>query len=215
MGAYKLVIFDFDGTLADSFGWFMKSIHVIAQRYHFKVPDLDQMDELRGYSSRQMMAYLGIAWWKLPLMVHQMRRMMNEQVNEVKPFPGAAQLLRDLHDAAVEIAIVTSNSQKNVEAILGPESMALVGAISCGTALYSKHVRFNRVLKQCGCAPGAALCVGDEIRDAEAATASGIDFLGVAWGFTTPAGLQKYTRLPICTHIEEILAIATGEMGAT
>lgn len=210
MQAYKLVIFDFDGTLADSFGWFMRSVHSVAQRYHFTPPDLDRLDELRGYSSGQLMARFGVSWWKLPLIVRHMRQLMNEQINEIKPFPGVEQLLRDLNAAAIDIAIVTSNSEKNVKAILGPQNMALVRAHSCGAALYGKQRRFRNILKQCGYSPEETLCVGDEIRDAEASTTSGIDFLGVGWGFTKPSALQKYTRLKICDSIGEIFTVATG-----
>ncbi|MFN8443099.1 MAG: HAD hydrolase-like protein [Caldilineaceae bacterium] len=212
MAAYKLVIFDFDGTLADSFGWFMRSVHSVAQRFHFTPPDLDRLEELRGYSSRQLMAQFGIAWWKLPFIIHHMRRLMNEQVSEIKPFPGVDELLHTLTNTAIDIAIVTSNSEKNVKAVLGTQNMALVRASSYGAALYGKQRRFSTLLKQCRCLPTDALCVGDEIRDAEAAAACGIDFLGVAWGFTKPSELQKYTRLKICDSVEEILTVATGNL---
>ncbi len=34
-GPYRLVVFDFDGTLADSFPWFARVINDVADRYRF------------------------------------------------------------------------------------------------------------------------------------------------------------------------------------
>ena len=76
--------------------------------------------------------------------------------------------------------------------------------------MYGKQARFRQVLRKHGCSPADALSVGDEIRDAEASTASGIDFLGVAWGFTKPEALQKHTNKVICTNFDELLAVAKG-----
>lgn len=210
MKTYKLVIFDFDGTLADSFPWFLKTINAVALRYHFKQIDPEQIDNLRALSGRELMAHLGIPWWKLPFVANAMRRSMKQQVGAIKPFAGVDKLLYDLHGAGIEIAIVTSNSQENVQAVLTPETLSLVSTLSCGAAMYGKQARFRQVLRKHGCSPADALSVGDEIRDAEASTASGIDFLGVAWGFTKPEALQKHTNKVICTNFDELLAVAKG-----
>lgn len=206
---YKLVIFDFDGTLADSFPWFLKISNSIAQRYRFKSIDLNRLDEFRGYSGRQMMKELGIPWWKVPFIGNALRRQMGRATHEIKPFDGAQKLLQQLHQAGVEIAVVTSNSRQNVEAILGADTLALITTIEGGAGMYGKKRKFKRVLKKHGCASADALSVGDEIRDAEASAACGIDFLGVAWGFTHAKELQKYTKLKICENFDEILSRIT------
>jgi phosphoglycolate phosphatase len=51
------------------------------------------------------------------------------------------------------------------------------------------------------------LCVGDEIRDAEAARAVGLDFIGVSWGYTKPEALQPHSKEPLFSTPEEILAL--------
>lgn len=206
---YKLVIFDFDGTLADSFPWFLNAINSMAQRYRFKPIDLNRLDEFRGYSGRQMMKELGIPWWKVPFIANELRRQMRQVAHQIKPFDGAETLLHQLHEAGIEIAIVTSNSRQNVEAILGAETLALITTIEGGAAMYGKKRKFRSVLKKHDYTAADALSIGDEIRDAEASSACGIDFIGVTWGFTHADELQKYTKLKICGTIDELLSRIT------
>ena len=48
---YTLVIFDFDGTLADSFPWFVKVFDTLAERYHFRRIMEQKGATLRGLSA--------------------------------------------------------------------------------------------------------------------------------------------------------------------
>ena len=64
---YRLAIFDFDGTLADSFPFFLSVFNTIADRHAFRRIDIEHAGELRHYSVRQMMDHVGLPAWKLPL----------------------------------------------------------------------------------------------------------------------------------------------------
>ena len=57
--------------------------------------------------------------------------------------------------------------------------------------MFGKAAKFRRVLRMAGVSPEQALCIGDEIRDLEAARAAGVDFGAVAWGYTNAEALQK------------------------
>ena len=56
--AYKLVIFDLDGTLADTFPWFLSVLNGVADRYRFKRIEKHEVERLRGYSARQIIRHL-------------------------------------------------------------------------------------------------------------------------------------------------------------
>jgi len=49
---YKLAIFDFDGTLADSFPFFLTTVNELAGIHKFKRIDSAELDTLRRYSAR-------------------------------------------------------------------------------------------------------------------------------------------------------------------
>lgn len=52
---YKLVIFDFDGTLADSLAFFMETINLLADRYKFKKITSSEADALRGLDAKAVL----------------------------------------------------------------------------------------------------------------------------------------------------------------
>ena len=56
---YKLVIFDFDGTLADSAEWVARTINQVADRYRFKRIAYDEFATLRGRDNRAIIRHLG------------------------------------------------------------------------------------------------------------------------------------------------------------
>ena len=57
MNRFDLVIFDFDGTLADSAAWFRANVNHIAQRYRFRQVTPDELESLRGISSAMNLSH--------------------------------------------------------------------------------------------------------------------------------------------------------------
>lgn len=206
MSRYRLAMFDFDGTLADSFGWFAATLREITPRYRLTPLDDAQLQALRGLESRAIMQRLGLPWWKLPLLTREMRRRMRNDIGGIVPFDGVGELLSSLKSQGVAIAIVTSNSPGNVRAVLGEQAMSHVDALEGDISIFGKQSRLARTLKRFGCVPGDAVYVGDEIRDAQAASALGMDFIGVAWGYTRAEALQAHTRHKVCADSHQLLA---------
>lgn len=116
---YRLAIFDFDGTLADSFPFFTRVFNQLAQRHGFKELDSDLAPSLRGYSARQMMNHVGMPSWKLPFVAKDFIALMRENVAAIKPFADVDDVLSHLVHGGVAVAIVSSNSYDNVSAVLG------------------------------------------------------------------------------------------------
>ena len=54
----------------------------------------------------------------------------------------------------------------------------------------------------------SVLCVGDEMRDAEAAKELGLDFAAVAWGYTNPAQLAQLPGVKMCQDTFDVLSLA-------
>src|SRR5262245_12535521 len=128
----KLVIFDFDGTLADTFPWFMRIINDVADRYDFKRIEPHDVELLRGMSAAEIMAHLGVPRWKLPLIAGHMRKRKAREIGETRLFAGVDRMFARLCDARVKIAVVSSNSEANVRAILGPELAVRITCFECG-----------------------------------------------------------------------------------
>ena len=201
---YKLAIFDFDGTLADTLPAFAGHFAAASEHFSFRSIQPEEIDALRQLSARQIIAHLGIPLWKLPLIARFIHRRMQTEVATLRLFPGADAMLRDLRAAGLTIAILSSNSEPNVRAILGPDSAALIASFECGAALFGKARRFRRILKQTGIAAAEAIYIGDEIRDHEAATTARIAFGAVTWGYTKPEALRKLHPTLVFTQLSDI-----------
>ena len=179
----KLIIFDFDGTLADTFPSFVRVFDQAADKYGFKRLDRARQGDLRGSDARQIMAHHDIPLWKVPAIARFMRVRMADDIANIKLFAGVDLALRDLHAQGVLLTILTSNSPGNVRAVLGQELLALFSHVECGASLFGKAAKVRKVLAATGIAPEHAMLIGDEIRDAKAAADAGVDFGAVAWGF--------------------------------
>jgi phosphoglycolate phosphatase len=187
---YRLAIFDFDGTLADSFPFFLSVFNTIADRHAFRRIDVARAGELRHLGVRQMMDHVGMPAWKLPLASKTFMAMMQDSAHAISLFDGIADALRHLHDRGVVLTVVSSNSEHNVRAVLGPELAALVARFDCGMSVFGKASRIRAVLKACGVAPVDALYIGDQTTDAEAARKAGVAFGAVHWGYATIEALR-------------------------
>ena len=88
--SYRLAIFDFDGTLADSFPFLLSVFNRIADEHGFKRIDVTQIERLRHYGTREMMRHVGMPAWKLPLAAASFKTLMRENAGQVRLFPVTA-----------------------------------------------------------------------------------------------------------------------------
>jgi phosphoglycolate phosphatase len=190
--SFKLVIFDFDGTLADSLPWLLDAFDQVADRYRFKRLERGEIDELRHFGARHLLAHHRVPTWKLPLIMRHLRSLMRRDIATIRPIPGVEEALRALAAKGIELGLLTSNSRENVTRVLGPETSALFRYWECGSSLFGKTARLRKLLRVTRYARDEVIFLGDEIRDAEAARGALIPFGAVAWGFTHLSSLATY-----------------------
>jgi len=186
---YSLVIFDLDGTLVDSFPWFLRNVNAIADRFGFHRIAEDEVEALRHAGSRELLKRLEVPLWKLPAIARHMRRLKSEQASEFALFDGVGAMLRNFSDAGIRMALVSSDSEANARLVLG-ESAALFSDFDCSASLFGKPAKFRRILKRAGVVPAQAIAIGDETRDIEAARAAGIACGAVTWGYAAAKALR-------------------------
>jgi phosphoglycolate phosphatase len=200
---YRLVIFDFDGTLADSLPWFRASFHDMVARFNLTPVPVEEMEGLRGLSAREIMARLNVSTWQLPAIVSDMRKRKLAAASEISLFKGIPAMLTELQRLGIEAAIVSSDSEASVRQVLGPAA-SLITRFDCGAAVFGKHWKFRRVARKLGAKPSETICIGDEIRDIEAAKAAGMDSGAVAWGYAVPSALLAAGPTHLFNSVEEM-----------
>jgi phosphoglycolate phosphatase len=201
---YALVIFDLDGTLADSFPWFLRTLNDVADRFRFRrVPDAD-VEKLRHFSTRELLAYLQVPSWKLPSIVRHMRKLKADPSANIALFDGVDTLLRTLAERGVQLALVSSDSEANAKHKLG-DLAALFSYFDCAASLFGKPAKFRRVIRRAKVTPSQVIAIGDETRDIEAARAVGIACGAVCWGYAAPEALKARKPDFVFERMEEIV----------
>ena len=205
---YSLAIFDLDGTLADSFPWFLRTINDVADRFNFRRVADDEIEALRHASSREILARLEVPLWKLPAIARHARRLKAEAAAEIPLFAGVETMLQTLAGNGVQLALVTSDSEAKAREKLGA-SAALFAHFDCAASLFGKPAKFRRVIRRAGVEPGRVIAIGDEVRDIEAARAVGIACGAVSWGYAAPAALRALAPDHMFAQMEEIADVVS------
>lgn len=208
--AYRLVIFDFDGTLADSADWFISMVNQVAEKFRFRKITEEEIEMLRGRSSREVVAYMKVPAWKMPFIARHTRKLVAENISEMSLFPGADQMLMSLADRGIMIALVSSNAEANVRKILGPTCADLISHYACGASIFGKSPKFREVLRRTKVAKSEVISIGDETRDIEAATDVGLASGAVTWGYTRPDILANHKPTYLLDTMDQVIETVAG-----
>lgn len=195
----KIVIFDFDGTLANSFPWFIKRINQVAEIFRFHKVTPGEIENLRAMSVDDILKYLGISLFKLPFIILYLKWLMRKEASEITLFEGVSSLFKVLHQHQIRIIVLSSNARKNVQLILG-DLEPMVMAYYCGAGMRAKETHFKKIKKHY---PSAQIIsVGDEPRDLLAAQKSLVNHLNVSWGYATKEAFAEQEMIDSWPELE-------------
>lgn len=186
----RAFVFDFDGTLADSFAWFLDAYDEAAAALGLMPIPRAEVPALRHLPPRALLRRFGVPAWRIPQVAARIRALQARDIARIGLFPGVPEMLVGLAERGIALAIVTSNTENNVRAVLGGALAARFTHCACGVAVLGKGVRLRRVLRRAGVAPAEAIAIGDELRDLEAAKDQQIPFGAVTWGYADPEALR-------------------------
>jgi phosphoglycolate phosphatase len=206
MPPYALAIFDFDGTLADSWRLMGQGIIDAADRFGYRRPSPEEAQALRGLDNRAVMRALGVRMWQLPAIASHMRTVAAEQCDQIALFPGVDTLLTGLSAHGIRVAVVSSNSETTIRRVLGPRSASLVADYACGASLFGKARKFARVVATARVDGARAIGIGDEARDIAAARQAGIASGAVTWGYATRDLLVSCSPTHVFDSVDEVMA---------
>ncbi len=114
----KTIIFDFDGTLANTFNLLKNIFNKLAPKYGYLKMDDAQLENMRGLGARQVFKYLNLNWIKIPFWVFDAKKEMSKHISNAKTFDKLPEVLKELKNKNYKLGILTSNSLKNVEPFL-------------------------------------------------------------------------------------------------
>ncbi|WP_309398120.1 HAD hydrolase-like protein [Cerasicoccus maritimus] len=200
------VVFDFDGTLADTFNDAVKLYNRLAPVYGYKPVTEKELPHARNLTLKQFIREYDIPRMKIPSMVREGRRIFGKRMGEIQPIAGMPEVLRELRPQVEVLGILTSNAKANVRAFLEKEDLAFFDFISTTTKLGGKAKNLKAIMKTFTLKPEEIIFIGDECRDLKAAAKAEVLAVGVSWGFNVRNVLVKQSPATVVDRPNELLS---------
>ncbi len=199
------IIFDFDGTLADSFDYVAD---FLAHEAGLEKLSDEERHELRGLSINGMVRRLGFRWWDAPRLYFRGQARMRHAIRHLDAFEGLPQLIRKLHAEGHELFILSTNSVRNIRHFLHVKKiykdfLEIYGNVG----MFGKGPALRQLLRDQNIEAKQAVYVCDEVRDIEAAKAAELRSVAVSWGFASREDLATAKPSKLVDTPAELMSI--------
>jgi phosphoglycolate phosphatase len=201
----KVIVFDFDGTLADTFSLAIKCMNQLAPEYGYKpLESIKDREIFRENGMKEIVSnHLKLWFYQLPGYTARAKKIFNQNLNEVTIFAGIKEALQRLA-AKYGLAIITSNSEENVKKTLEKGGVSVIKDVYSDSSIFGKHTVIKRFLKTHNLEPDEIIYVGDEIRDIDACRKIGVKIIAVTWGYNSKSALEKSKPDYLVDSFEEL-----------
>jgi len=206
----RLLLFDFDGTVADTFQSGLEILNLMAPEFGFRRLEDADVARARDMRTREIMKFLGIPATRLPKISQRGKEELNKRMDHIQPFAGIADIVRDLHAEGFQLGILTSNSEENVAVFLKKFGLDFFDFVHTSSKLTGKARVIRRILKEHKLKPKQVLLVGDEVRDIEAAQETGIHVAAVTWGYNSRKAISALNPDHLIETPEELRELVCG-----
>jgi phosphoglycolate phosphatase len=186
----RYVLFDFDGTLADTFSAGLEILNMLAVEFSFRPLGAEEVPHARDLSTLGLMKHLGIPRMKLPQISKRGTEEIGKRIDSIEPLPDTPDLIRKLHSQGFRLGILTSNSEENVRAFLKNHDLEVFDFIKSSSKLLGKSSVLRRLMREFRLKPREIFFIGDELRDIEAAQETGVHIAAVTWGYNSIQALS-------------------------
>jgi len=207
----KAVIFDFDGTLADSLLLGLEGVNELAPRYKYQ--PITDTDYIRRKGMRRIIKEdLRLKWYQLPVYIRSLKKVLLPKIEELRLYEGLPEVVKSLSGDA-HLFILTSNIRKAVDHGIEKYELDCFERAFTSIPAFRKHIILRRLLNKYGLRPDQVVYVGDEVRDVEACRKAGVPVIGVSWGLNDRLALTAAEADYVVDTPEELLALIQSKIG--
>lgn len=204
----KTVVFDFDGVIADTMPFLVRSANELAEEYGYE--ELSDLSKIREMNAKQViLGYLEIPIRKIPSFAKKIVAHLKMSVSEVKVFEGIKNVISELSEDYT-IGLLTSNNQEYVDTVFENNEVEGFDFFYTDASLLSKKKALKKMLKSQGLKKEEVIYVGDEMRDISSCKAVGIKVIAVSWGYNSLKALKKKEPDFIAKKPKDLLKIIKG-----
>lgn len=199
------IVFDFDGTIADSLELGLSVYNRIAPEYNCMPVGLEERELFRTKKPQELLEIYGISKLKLLALTLRIRKELNRHLPEMRLFENMESALLEIREAGYGMGILTSNSVENVRKFLEINGLTgLFDFIYSGKSFLGKEKVIRKMINREQLPAGRIVYVGDETRDIEACRAAGIPVIAVSWGLNRRELLASLSPDQIADRPEEL-----------
>jgi phosphoglycolate phosphatase len=185
----KLIVFDFDGTLADTLDALLRIVNRLAPEFKYQQISNEQVDSFKYLSPWEIIKLSKVSLWKLPFLLKRVKEEFPRELLTVKLFPGVVELLLSLKGRGYRLGIVSSNSEANIRSLLKKNHLEYLFDFITTGSVFGKGKVIEKMMRKYNCAKSDVIYIGDETRDIQAARSIQIRIVAVAWGFNAATTL--------------------------
>ncbi|PKN73825.1 MAG: hypothetical protein CVU50_01165 [Candidatus Cloacimonetes bacterium HGW-Cloacimonetes-3] len=203
------LLFDFDGTIADSIhlGW--KIANIIAPKFGHEKFSPEQFEHFRSLTLPKLLKELHIPIYKLPLAIRLALAEYRHLINELEPCVGIVPMLAQLTEMQIPMALLSSNTGENLSLFLKRLEIDAFLWVDGTSGILRKQHRIKQQIKKHKLNPKQVIYIGDETRDIDAAKHCGLKVIAVTWGFHTPELLISHNPDYLVNSPDEIVKIVS------
>ena len=209
----RTVIFDFDGTLANTREMIWSILQQVAPVCG--VPSLSRadFDAARGFrgglAGKELRKKYGLSWLNIMKILKRVRDAQQRMASEIPLPAGMAETLSALHTRGIRLGILTTNRTATAQKFVAHHNLPPFDCIVSASDIFGKTGALKRLLRREKIDPRLAVMVGDEAGDIIAGKKAGLRTVAVTWGFYAKELLQA-----ACPDaIVDSAALLKGELG--
>ena len=197
MSDYRLLIFDWDGTLMDSIGRIVESVCAAATTCELPVLDEIAIRGIIGLSLPE--AFAALYPDRLDVMMATafkeayIEHYLALDVEPAPLYPGVIEGLQQFREQGHQLAVATGKGRQGLDRVLAGLGLTdFFDVTRCADETASKPhpLMVREILAHCDTSPEQALLVGDSVFDLEMARRAGVDSVAVGYGAQTFEALQ-------------------------
>ena len=215
MAKFNYVIFDFDGTVADTGEGILRSLQYSFEAMGDVVPDLSDLKRFIGppvYYSYT--TFYGISEDKVDLYIKKYRERYREKgIYESKVYVGVRKLIISLKEKGIKIGIASSKPEQLIYAVSDYLEITnlfdvIVGVKSDNSKHSTKAGLITQAMEELGAEDkNKVLMVGDRMFDIDGAHDAGIKCCGALWGFGDEDEFKEHNAEFIVSEPSDIMKL--------
>lgn len=199
----KNVIFDFDGTIANTL---TPTISIVNHFFHRGIIKKSDVLKLQNKNFSEIIFHFGISRMIFLFIFKRLQLELHKIIKTIQPIDHISKVLKDLKNSKYKLGIISSNSEENVKEFLKLNDFEFFDFVCTDKGLFDKDKAIRDVIIKQHLKPEETVYVGDEVRDIKAMKKANIKIISVSWGFNSHKILSQSHPSKLIDQPKELIS---------